>query len=159
MDKQDQEKNTKNYAALLLTWKDFQGMIYSRNVHKPSALLLARANHRSCTDTYDRCFPCLRWLNCTQAYWLVSLAYKSFEKVLRSPETPQLEDYNQVNEKCSRGFPISHDTPGRSRKRNEERGTRNGAGGTGNGQRATGNGERGTGNGESVKRGISKPDG
>ena len=77
---------------------------------------------------------------------------QSFEKVLRSPETPQLEDYNQVNEKCSRGFPISHDTPGRSRKRNEGRGT-------GQGERATGNGQRATGNGESVKRGISKPDG
>ena len=43
-------------------------MIYSRNVHKQFVLLLVVANHRSCTDTYDRCFPCLRRLNYTQAY-------------------------------------------------------------------------------------------
>ena len=162
MDKQDQEENTKNYAALLLTWKDFQGMIYSRNVHKPSALLLARANHRSCTDTYDRCFPCLRWLNCTQAYWLVSLAYKVSK---RSYEVQRLQSSEW---KMFPGFSHIPWYPGRSRKRNEERGTRdeeraggtgNGERGTGNGERGTRNGERGTGNGESVKRGISKPDG
>ena len=161
MDKQDQEENTKNYAALLLTWKDFQGMIYSRNVHKPSALLLARANHRSCTDTYDRCFPCLRWLNCTQAYWLVSLAYKVSKRSYEVQRRPNYKITIKWMKNVPGVFPypmIPLGAPGNG-TRNEGRGTRNGAGGTGNGERATGNGQRATGNGESVKRGISKPDG
>ena len=80
------QKNRNKNKRIQLTWIDFQGMIYSRNVHKPFALPLVRANHRSCTDTWDQYFPCLRWQDCIQASGIGMLNSKALELITLTAE-------------------------------------------------------------------------
>ena len=80
------QKNRNKNKRIELTRIDFQGMIYSRNVHKPFALPLVRANHRSCTDTWDRYFPCLRWQDCIQASGIGMLNTRALELITLTAE-------------------------------------------------------------------------
>ena len=77
-------------------------MIGNKNVHKPFALLRTRANHRSCKDTSDRCFPCLRRLNYTQAYL-------EYPKTTKKPHLFKIRA-NKCNENhhLSEAFGLSH---------------------------------------------------